>query len=244
MPSFANLITSLACLVAATTAIPTSIVARQHHTDCTVAGEYYYACGPHKGCFAKDPCSSTATPTTKPIAHAPQGECPTGTGIATHLPSALYDIFPEHPALSREPVSAVHMESYDNTSQVEQVIVFSGIPADAKYCGFGWKQGERIERVFLIDGVDALVEIKQLSGFPAEGTTVTYDSIKPFDDSETTSGADFTNWDDITPATHGSGTFDCAETMYFKTALKHKDGNTKLYLGQDENNGYHLTYTC
>ncbi|KAM6508355.1 hypothetical protein FALCPG4_018228 [Fusarium falciforme] len=52
---------------------------------------------------------------------------------------SIYNIFPKHPDVAQDAVSGVRLESFDKASQVEQVIVFSGIPAGAKTCRFGWK---------------------------------------------------------------------------------------------------------
>ncbi|KAM5349770.1 hypothetical protein ACJ41O_006275 [Fusarium nematophilum] len=206
--------------------MPAVNVARQHHTDC---GDNELA----------------PTPTTSAAPDLAAAACPTGTGSTRHVPSALYNIFPKHPDLAKGAVKGVHLESYNNASQVEQVVVFSGIPADAKSCSFGWEQGERISRVFIVKGGDALSDVKQLSGFPAEGEDVTYASVKPFDDAEeNVGGIDFTNWDDLDASSHLAGGLDCAETLYFKVKLRNPDGNTKVYLGQDEENGFHITYSC
>ncbi|KAF4461533.1 hypothetical protein FALBO_11673 [Fusarium albosuccineum] len=155
-------------------------------------------------------------------------------------PSGLYNIFPESPDLSKDSLG-FHLETYNNASQVEQVLVFSGIPAGAKTCSVGWDQGERIERVFIVKGGNALAGVKQLSGFP--DNEVTYNTIKPFADGEEFGGADFTNWDDLPAQGHNIGSVDCAETLYLKVALRDKNGNTKVFLNQDKTNGLAITYS-
>ncbi|KAJ3548134.1 hypothetical protein NM208_g1160 [Fusarium decemcellulare] len=243
MPSLSNIITSLTCLVAVVNAMPASRVARQHHTDCET-GKYYFSCGKYNGCYAKDPCVLPPTSKTE-TPGSTDSECPAGTQGARLAPSAIYEVFPKHPSLAKDTVSAVHLETYDNASQVEQVLVFSGIPTEAKSCSFGWSQGERIDRTFIAKGSNGLANIRQLSGLPKEGADVTYNAIKPFDDAEESLGsADFTNWDDLGPNPHGAGSFNCAETVYFKVALTNADGNTQVYLGQDKDNGYQVTYSC
>ncbi|KAM0420474.1 hypothetical protein ACHAPT_011767 [Fusarium lateritium] len=159
-----------------------------------------------------------------------------------HGPSALYNIFPEHPDLSKQ-ASGFHLETYNNASQVEQVLVFKNIPSSAKDCIVGWDQGDRIQRVFIVKGGDALAGVRQLTALP-DGA-ITYNSIKPYDTAEKDiGGADFTNWDDLDPQGHITGGIDCAETLYLKVALRNPDGNTKVFLGQDDTNGLRINYTC
>ncbi|KAM0420282.1 hypothetical protein ACHAPT_011943 [Fusarium lateritium] len=233
MPLINSIFTSLACLMAVTNAMPAGITERQSSTDCAT-GTSFFHCGEHKGCFAKDPCVGP-TPNTS------GGKC---SGQTDQIPSAIYNIFPKNPDVAQDAVSGVRLESFDGASQVEQVVVFSGIPSEAKTCSFGWKQGEKLDRVFIVRGSDGVSDVRQLSGFP-EGKDVTYDSIKPFDDAKkNVGGIDFANWDDLDPATHDAGSVDCAETLYFKVSLRNGDSGTKVYLGQDENNGFDLTYSC
>ncbi|RSL49837.1 hypothetical protein CEP54_012252 [Fusarium duplospermum] len=242
MPLISNIFTSLACLMAVTNAIPANIAARQPSNECAT-GTSFFHCGEHKGCFSKDPCVEP-TPSKPSTPNKPDAECPSGSGQTVLTPSAIYNIFPKSPNVAQAAVSGVRLESYDGASQVEQVVVFSGIPAEAKTCSFGWKQGEKLDRIFIVRGSDGVSNVRQLSGFP-EGKDVTYNSIKPFDDAEkNVGGIDFANWDDLDPATHGAGSVDCAETLYFKVSLRNGDSGTKVYLGQDENNGFDISYSC
>ncbi|KAH7113451.1 hypothetical protein B0J13DRAFT_243437 [Dactylonectria estremocensis] len=221
MPSFTNILSSLACLMVVTNAAPTNNVARQHLSDRTVS-----------------------TPSQNSDSRSTRSECPTGSEAAQLIPSAIYDVFPNHPDLAKDPVNGVHLETYNNASQVEQVLVFKGIPTSAKECSLGWQQGERIERVFVVKGSDALSEARLMTGFPAEGEKVTYKSTQPFVSGNTFAGIDFTNWDDLDVELHIGGGFACAETVYIKVNLRNKDGNSKVYLNQDENNGYYVSYSC
>lgn len=194
MPSFANLFTTLACLLAVATAVPTKVT-RSTEKACT----------------------------------------------ASHTPSALYNIFPEQPDLSKKSIG-FHLETYDNSSQVEQVLAFTKIPATAKDCSLGWRQGNRTERVFIVKGGDALTGVRQLSGWPEK--EITYDSVKPFDNAkEGVGAADFTNWDDLPAQGHIIGGLPCAESLYFRAFLRNPDGNTKVFLNQNKDNGLYLTYT-
>jgi len=243
MHSFTGIFTtSLTFLLAVASAMPANNVARQHFTDCE-AGTAYFKCGEHNGCFAADPCSATPVGASTP--DTTTGQCPTGSDAAELVPSALYDIFPKHPDLVKGTVSGVHVEAYDDASQVEQVLVFTGIPAEAKECRFGWKQGERIERVFVIDGANALSQVRQLSGFPEGNQDVSFNSIRPFADAGKDIGSvDFTNWQTSGATTHDGGSVNCAEAMYFKVSLKDPKSNTQLYLTQNQDNGFYVSYTC
>lgn len=246
MPSFTTVLASLAGSMAVANAAPASNVARQHHTDCS-AGSSYYQCGNNKGCFTKDPCVQASTPTILPgTSDSTEGKCSLESGAKTrHNPSAIYDIFPQHPALYKDAVSAVHLESYDDVSQVEQIVVFRDIPAGAKDCSVSWSQGERLQRLFIVKGDDALSTVRQLSGFPKDGEDVSYDSIMPFDNAENNvGGPDFTNWDDREESSHDIGEVECAETLYFKVSLRNNDKDAMVLLQQDESNGYSLLYSC
>ncbi|CAI4213237.1 unnamed protein product [Parascedosporium putredinis] len=196
MPSFTSVLTS-------------------HSTDCE-AGLSYFKCGTNDGCFAKDPCTGPSDQTAS--------SC-NPNAKATHLePSVIHDIFPTQPDLATGPATGVHLETYADKSQVEQVLAFTGIPKDAKSCSFNWKQGDRIERIFI---------------------AVSYNSVKPFDTAKAEfGGADFTNWDTLGDDTHGVGVVDCAESLYFKVALRNAKGETSIYLNQNESNGYYVSYTC
>ncbi|KAJ4258232.1 hypothetical protein NW762_008381 [Fusarium torreyae] len=245
MPSITKMIT-LAFLATAASAMPAN-VARQHSTDCE-KGTSYFACGPNKGCFDHDPCKETPTPASgKTPDHTTEAKPSTTTTAASKVntitPEAIYDIYPGHPDYSKKAVHGVHLESYDDKSQVEQVIVYKGIPAGATNCGFGWVQAERHERTFLVKNSNALAGIRQLSGIPKDGKDVSYNSIKPFDDAEKELGApDFSFWDTFDADSHGAGGIKCAETLYFKAGFRNPKGDTQVYLEQDDKNGWILTY--
>ncbi|CEI62141.1 hypothetical protein FVEN_g10354 [Fusarium venenatum] len=181
---------------------------------------------------------SSAAPTILPRA----SECPS-TGKARLQPSALYNVFPSAPNVAKK-TSGFHVETYNNASQVEQLLVFNDVPADAKDCSIGWAQGERPERIFIVKGGDALTEVKQLSGFP-DTKSVTYETAKEFDTADETAGAaDFTNWDDLPAQGHIIGAIDCKSSIYLKAALRNPDGNTKVYLEQNSKNGLYIEYSC
>ncbi|PKS11612.1 hypothetical protein jhhlp_001762 [Lomentospora prolificans] len=231
MPSFASIFTAIAYLMAVASAMPASNVVRD---ECN-AGTSYYQCGNYKGCYATDPCVLPPSPSTPT-----EGQC-TGTAT-TVIPEVLYNIYPEHGDLAANEVSGAHLESYDDASQVEQVVVFRGIPAEAKECKFGWRQGERIERSFVITGEHGLAKVKQLPGLPEDD--ITFNSVKSFDDAAKEIGAvDFTNWHTLGPFIHPTGNIDCAETVYIKLNLKDGEGNTQVFLEQNDENGFYVSYS-
>jgi hypothetical protein len=181
---------------------------------------------------------SSAAPTILPRA----SECPS-TGKARLQPSALYNVFPSAPNVAKKS-SGFHIETYNNASQVEQLVVFNDVPAKAKDCSIGWAQGERPERIFIVKGGDALTEVKQLSGFP-DAKSVTYQTAKEFDTADETVGAaDFTNWDDLPAQGHIIGGIDCKSSIYLKAALRNPEGNTKVFLEQNSKNGLYIEYSC
>lgn len=182
---------------------------------------------------------TNALPTITP--RAVQSQCSSGSQPIQHTPSALYNVFPQHPDLAKNSLG-FHVESYDNSSQVEQVVVFSGIPANAKKCTLGWRQGSRIERTFIVKGGDALTGVRQLAGPLEKG--VTYNTIKPFDDGDEIGAADFTNWDDLEPQGHIIGSLECATSLYFKFGLRNNQDNTKVFLNQGKHDGIYITYSC
>lgn len=257
MPSLTSLLTSVAFFAAAANAVPAADRLPRHHQPDCAPGTSFFTCGHYDGCFDHDPCAQppsstittttiTATPSPSPSDAAPSG-CPSGPGIKgiEVRPSAVYDIFPEHPDKARGPVAGIHLETYANASQVEQVVVFGGIPAHAKHCSVGWKQGDRIDRVFVVRGSDGVTGIRLLAGFPEDGAPVTHASVAPFDTAEEeVGGLDFANWDDRPANPHGGGMVDCRETLYLKFALRNKEAETRLYLGADEDNGWKIEYTC
>ncbi|KAG4293083.1 hypothetical protein FPRO06_12571 [Fusarium proliferatum] len=223
MPSVTKVVTTLVFLASAAIALPVH-VARQQTSECAT-GTWYYSCNTNVGCFDHDPCAkptavSGGTPEKakdKPTATT------TSSSVKTIVPATLYDIYPENPDESSGPVNGVHLETWKDKSQVEQVIVFKNIPADAKNCNLSWRQGPRYSRRFLND--------------------VTYNSVKPFDDQKSIGGPSFSFWDDRKEDVHLVGGVDCAETVSFIVGLRNAKGDSQVYLEQDEHeNGWTLTY--
>ncbi|EGU82075.1 hypothetical protein FOPG_09868 [Fusarium oxysporum f. sp. conglutinans race 2 54008] len=241
MPSITNMVTALVYLASAASALPAN-VARQQTSECAT-GTWYYSCDTNVGCFDHDPCANPTPVSGKTPDKAK--DKPTSTtsssSIKTIVPATLYDIYPEHPDESSGPVNGVHLETWKDKSQVEQVIIFKDIPAGAKKCDLSWRQGPRYSRRFLVKNSDAQADARPLSGFPEND--VTYNSIKPFDDQKSIGGPNFSFWDDRKEDTHVVGGVNCAETLSFIVGLRNPKGDSQVYLEQDEHeNGWTLTY--
>jgi hypothetical protein len=166
------MITMLAYLASAASALPANI-ARQHTSECAT-GTWYYSCDTNVGCFDHDPCVKP-TPVSGKTPDKTKDKPTTTTSsssIKTIVPAALYDIYPEHPGESSGPVNGIHLETWKDKSQVEQVIVFEGIPSGAKNCDLSWRQGPRYSRRFLVKNSDSQVYLEQ-DGHE-NGWTLTY----------------------------------------------------------------------
>ncbi|KAG4257244.1 hypothetical protein FPRO04_08424 [Fusarium proliferatum] len=152
MPSVTKVVTTLVFLASAAIFLPVH-VARQQTGECAT-GTWYYSCNTNVGCFDHDPCAkptavSGGTPEKakdKPTATT------TSSSVKTIVPATLYDIYPENPDESSGPVNGVHLETWKDKSQVEQVIFFKNIPADAKNCNLSWRQGPRPSTIEIFGG--------------------------------------------------------------------------------------------
>ena len=158
----------------------------------------------------------------------------------------MYNIYPQAPDVSKAPVTGLHIETFEDKSQLEQVAVFRGIPADATNCSLGWSQDTKENRVFILKGSSGLTRIRQLSGLPSEGDGVSFSSVKPFDDAPEDEGLgpDFTLWDDeqYDDWDHLAGGLDCAEEIYLKIKLRTPEEKASLYMAQNEKNGFWIEY--
>ncbi|KAI1764240.1 hypothetical protein GGR53DRAFT_327618 [Hypoxylon sp. FL1150] len=228
---------TLACLAAVAIATPT-------WTDCE-AGETFYSCANgYRGCFSMDPCAlppaiSTTTTTTAAAA------CPTGTASAKIWQPTMYNIYPSDPSRSEAPVSHLEVQLHGSDPAVEQVAVFSGIPASAKSCTLGWSQAAASERVFVVEK-SGLVSTTQLTGFPSDAVSAaSVAAYEPEDPAEKGLTTDFTLWDKTATATgHVGGGVDCAESIYVKVAIEPVNGDGHVYMDQDLKNGLTIAYTC
>ncbi|CAJ2501038.1 Uu.00g038910.m01.CDS01 [Anthostomella pinea] len=181
--------------------------------------------------------------------------CPTGTTPASIYAPTMHYLHPAEPDLADGPVSELHIQRQGNASTLEQVAIFSGIPARAKTCTLNWAQADLGGRHFAVDA-NGLLEVLQLSSLPlpSDSNALTAASVAPFVDAATAAGnvvlhPDTTGWD--SPAygvgTHIAGFVDCAEEIYLRVAVDGRMGRASdghVYLGQDFQNGLFVTSTC
>ncbi|KAF4958311.1 hypothetical protein FGADI_2477 [Fusarium gaditjirri] len=241
MPSISNTVTTLLYLASAASALPANF-ARLQTSECAI-GTWYCSCETNVGCFGHDPCAkpTPASGKTAGMAKDEPTDAVPASSIKTIVPATLHNIYPEHPDESSGPVNGVHLETWKDRSQVEQVIVFQDIPVGAKNCELSWRQAPRYSRRFLVKNSDAQADARPLSGFPE--SDVTYNSIKPFNDQKSIGGPNFSFWDDRKEDSHIVGGVDCARTISFIVGLRNPKGDSQVYLEQDEHeNGWTLTY--
>ncbi|KAI1206513.1 uncharacterized protein F4807DRAFT_439395 [Annulohypoxylon truncatum] len=258
MSSILRTATSLACLAAVALAGPINAgsLSRREWTDCPT-GKVFYACANgYRGCFEKDPCALPPVATTSlaiPATPTTVGAAVTTTPAASTCQSGsiwqptMYNLYPAQPDLSVSPVTYLQVQASNGTQpSLEQVAAFSGIPRSAKTCTLMWAQAAESERTFVVDG-SGLTAIQPLSGFPAPGTPVSANSVKPFvSGGARPTHADFTYWDKQSKdaVNHTVGAFACAEAVYYKLSIDAASGDGRVYLEQDGKNGLYVTYTC
>ncbi|KAH7316808.1 hypothetical protein B0I35DRAFT_434041 [Stachybotrys elegans] len=177
-----------------------------------------------------------------PTAIVPRQQDAPSTGSVRR--PAMHNIFPQQPDAHRGPLTGLHLETFANLSQLEQVAVFRGIPAAASNCVLQWDQADKDSRTFIVKGGSGLTRMRLLEGLP-DGP-ITFDSIRPFDTAadEDQFGADFTLWDDemYGAQTHIASSIPCAEDIFIKISMRDPTTKTSLYLGQDDNNGLWIEY--
>ncbi|KAL7627939.1 hypothetical protein AAE478_002134 [Parahypoxylon ruwenzoriense] len=271
MSSMIKTAASLACLAAVTLATPlnsgaSNVLPRQHETDCS-SGKVFYSCANgYRGCFETDPCalpaiiitttatfstsivSATSTSSTSSATTvAAAGACPTAGTTGSIWQPTMYNLYPSEPDLAQTPVSYLQVQVHGTDPQLEQAVVFRGIPAEAKTCTLSWAQADASERNFVV--VDSgLISVQPLAGFPdvGQGEPVTSDSVDAFvDPAVKPLRPDFTFWDKTEAATpHTAGPIDCAQDVYFKVNIDARNGDGHVYLEQDAKNGFYIEYTC
>ncbi|KAI0399015.1 hypothetical protein F4802DRAFT_73155 [Xylaria palmicola] len=169
-----------------------------------------------------------------------------GSDATILVEPTMYQIYPFNKEYATN-LPHVEIQRTGNTSLLENVAVFEGIPANARTCQLGWTQAERDERKnFTVHG-NGLLSTQQLSRFPDEG--VSWASIAPIVDEAVEEGwpllhPDTTGWPAISTAeSHIAGFVDCAETIYFKIHLDPRNGDGYVLLEQDPKNSLTLTFT-
>jgi hypothetical protein len=160
----------------------------------------------------------------------------------------MHVVVPSNPEYSTQDVGYFQVISGD--MDVNEVGIFTGIPADAKRCTLGWKQGGPDERAFKVTG-NGRVSAIQLNGLDA-ADGYTWTDVQNANAISAEFGPDFSFWDgpEYPATTHGSWDLNCAETIYMKFET-HKgaenqgvDGYRNVYLEQDDKNGWYINYTC
>jgi hypothetical protein len=200
--------------------------------------------------------AATPVPAGAPPVEQVKEDCPdTGAvGGGNSAPKTifpeLYTVYPSHPEISRPPVNGVHMEVYGKKSEAEQVVVFKGVPANAKECVFNVHMAPKHERVFVVNvemmgsGDSALTTIYGMSKPATE--EISWNSIQGLWSEETKIGGfEFSNWDPLVGGAHiGNQGYkvDCAEQIYIKTNFRQLNATKSVYMEQNENNGYFLEY--
>ncbi|KAK6218829.1 hypothetical protein QIS74_06038 [Colletotrichum tabaci] len=184
------------------------------------------------------------------LPHTPR-ECsqPVTPGVIAHPQHFnIYqsDSQPNHPT-----DNVPHLDLHTNITR--QVVVFTGIPATAKTCSLGWRQGPVETRIFRVDG-SGLVSSRQLKteGFPTwtKGSDVLINptTIAPFQEgSEFSSGMDFTFWDQpdfSAPATHAGPSVKCEERIVVELAVNLNSGQDgRVFMQDDAENGLFISYS-
>ncbi|KAI0869818.1 hypothetical protein GGS24DRAFT_477539 [Hypoxylon argillaceum] len=156
----------------------------------------------------------------------------------------MYQVFPFDAGKSVPAVSQLEVQRTNDSSTLENIAVFEGIPADAKTCMLGWVQAAKDERTDFVVKGNGLLAAQQLSRFP-DGD-VNWETITPIAKEAVDQGwpllhPDTTSWPEIeTAEKHIAGFIDCAETIYLKIQVDYRDHDGSVYLGQDANNGLTL----
>lgn len=162
----------------------------------------------------------------------------------------MYNIYPLQPDRADLPVDNIHLQYLEDGIELEQVIVFRGIPAEAKTCSLNWVTGSELDRVFVANE-NGLIKFTQLAGLPFNGQ-ISANSIEGFE-TENTFYANMTGGDKVKGAVGGitSGDFDCAGELYFKAQIESDttmfDQSTEeghVFLEQNEKSGLYIKYSC
>ncbi|KAJ8122675.1 hypothetical protein ONZ43_g1190 [Nemania bipapillata] len=169
---------------------------------------------------------------------------PTACGATILFEPTMYQIFPFDGGKSVPAVSQLQVQRTNNSSMLENIAVFKGIPAGAKTCTLGWVQAAKAERTDFVVKGSGLLAAQQLSRFP-DGD-VNWETVTPIAEEAVDQGLpllnpDTTSWPDIeTAESHTAGFLDCAETIYLKIGVDHRNHDGSVYLGQNTKNGLTL----
>ncbi|TGJ78710.1 hypothetical protein E0Z10_g10056 [Xylaria hypoxylon] len=156
----------------------------------------------------------------------------------------MYQVFPVAASQSSPPVSQLEVLRTGNTSVLENIAVFEGIPANARTCVLGWAQAAKADRAEFAVARNGLLAAQQISHLPGED--VSWENIAPIVEEAVEQGMpllhpETTGWPDIhTAAGHIAGYIDCAETIYLKIQIDDRGTDGFVYLGQDDKDGLTL----
>lgn len=225
-------------LFSVASALPGAIFERgayaRDNTTCPL-GTCYYNCYSYDGCYDHDPCGSPPTNST----------CQAGT-VGTSTGRQMYVVLPSVPSYNSSAVSYFQAET--GPVDIDQVGVFTGIPASAKNCTLMWKTGNYEERSFIVEG-NGLLTPTQLKGLDST-QPVSWNAVTAATPIKPSLGADMTNWDQqqFRGSTHVAGSVDCAAQISVQFEIN-KDGapagqNAIVYLKQDDKNGWYISYAC
>ncbi|KAH7040840.1 uncharacterized protein B0I36DRAFT_379727 [Microdochium trichocladiopsis] len=166
-----------------------------------------------------------------------------------------YNIYPDTPDKSEPSTSYIDIQNLSDREEREQVVVFKGIPADAKVCTLGWIQAVTAEREFTVEE-NGSTKVKAFYEFPSppdcgtdeeEEVTVNYGVIEPLSSASTALelSPDFTFWNDTPSAVnHTAGTVPCAEAIYLHVRINSINGLGDVLFKQDDKNGFVMGYNC
>ncbi|KAI2617905.1 hypothetical protein GGR54DRAFT_203178 [Hypoxylon sp. NC1633] len=198
--------------------------------------------------------TATAIPTKPAQTRADTPLCPPPNSTARIFASALYPLFPGMPDLVSPPTDDFHVQ-YNNQTRlsIQQAIVFTGFPAEARACAFGWAQDDAIAGI-LVAGGDGLLTGRQLAGFPslapapASGSGVSAAAVQAFDTAGPGSAfhPDFTSWDRETRGTthsSGPGSIACAPDIYVIFEKEHATSGN-VFLKKTPGSGLFVDYNC
>ncbi|KAH8205112.1 hypothetical protein TruAng_000677 [Truncatella angustata] len=241
-----NILISSFGFLAISSALPTTTessgLQSRAYRECAL-NTSYFKCGIYDGCFASDPCIVPPTESIPPT----QTTCKNST--TTKDQRVMYVVAPLE-SDTRTKTTVPHFQVISGDMDVNEVGVFTGIPADAKSCSLGWHQGDANKRTFKVTG-NGLVSAWQLDDLNTKDG-VSWSDVKSAKTVGKEAGPDFTSWDlpEYGSTNHGSWSLDCRETIYikFETLKVPADSDSKeyrnVYMDQDENNGFYVRYEC
>ncbi|KAI3323481.1 hypothetical protein HD806DRAFT_496831 [Xylariaceae sp. AK1471] len=159
----------------------------------------------------------------------------------TYFQPTMYRVYPTAPNISEASVSQLEVQRWDNASILENIVVFEGIPPNAKTCTLGWVQAAKAERTTFIVTGNGLLAAQQLTRIPKRRMTwhnIALIAKESVEQGKPLLHPDTTYWPDIeTQSSHIAGFVDCAEAIYLKIQIDDRSGDGYVFLGQDVRDG-------